>query len=87
LRPDRCRACTPCPDVFGDEIPIARMLMVLAVLMALMEGEALRATPWHSPLYLWPAPVWLLWYLCNHALASAADGDRADQEPATMPAA
>jgi hypothetical protein len=71
----------------ATKYPSRIMLMILAVLMVLLEGEALRGTPWHSPLYLWPAPAWLLWYLCNHALASAAEGRCADQEPATTPLA
>ncbi len=67
----------------ATKYPSRVMLMVLAALMVLLEGEALRGTPWHSPLYLWPAPAWLLWYLCNHALA-AAEG-RATQEPVGIP--
>jgi hypothetical protein len=38
---------------------------------------------WHSPLYLWPAAAWLLWYLCNNALAPAAEARRAAQELVT----
>jgi hypothetical protein len=68
----------------ATKYPSRVMLLILAVLMALMEGEALRGTPWHSPLYLWPAPAWLVWYLWNNALGSAAEGPRGTQEPATM---
>jgi hypothetical protein len=71
----------------ASKYPSRVMLMILGVLMVSLEGEALRGTPWHSPLYLWPAPAWLLWYLCNHALASAAERRCATQEPATMPLA
>ena len=53
--------------------PSRVMLLILALLIALMEGEALRGVPWHSPLYLWPASAWLLWYLCNNALARAVE--------------
>lgn len=48
--------------------PSRAMLLTLAALMALLEVQFLRGVPWHSPLYLWPAAAWLLWYLCNNAL-------------------
>jgi glycosyl transferase family 87 len=45
------------------------MLWVLATLVAILEAEFLAGVSWHSPLFLWPASAWLLWYLCNNALA------------------
>ncbi len=38
------------------------LLTVLAMLYLLLDLQLVFAVPLHSPVYLWPAPAWLLWY-------------------------
>lgn len=61
--------------------PSRVMLLLLAILMGIMEAEVLAAVKWHSPLYLWPAAAWLLWYLCNNALARQPQGETLVRDP------
>jgi hypothetical protein len=39
------------------------MIAILALISAGIEIAALRGVPLYSPLYLWSAPAWLIWYL------------------------
>lgn len=48
------------------------MLLVLALLYIALEAQIISHFGLHSPLYLWPAPAWLVWYLFARASARRA---------------
>jgi hypothetical protein len=53
--------------------PSRALLVVLAAVYVLLEIQSFDPTGLISPLYLWPAPVWLAWYLAARAKTPAAE--------------